>query len=223
MRITFLANRDLASNLALNILLPRLASHDLSLLLSSRVGSAAPRPAALGELALFEQELLEQILPSLNTGSGGHDSRFRTFPQMDHWLSTPGQELNTINSPEGLALLQSLEPDLMVSIRYGVILREPAIAVPRLGVLNLHSGLLPDYRGVMASFWALLRDEPVIGTTLHRITDSGIDQGDIIATTSLAVDPGKSYLWHVLGLYPEGCERILSAIDRLASGQVPPG
>ena len=104
-------------------------------------------------------------------------------------------------------------------VRYGGILREQAIALPRLGVINLHSGLLPDYRGVMATFRAMLNGEQEIGTTLHYISDPGIDTGDIIGTTSLTVDPQHSYLWHVLQLYPTACDRLFACVRQLAAGQ----
>ena len=87
-----------------------------------------------------------------------------------------------------------------------------------MGVINLHSGLLPDYRGVMATFRAMLNGEKHIGTTLHYISDPGIDTGDIINTTSLAVEPDRSYLWHVLNLYPAACELLLHCVEQLAGG-----
>jgi len=112
------------------------------------------------------------------------------------------------------------QPDLIISIRYGVILNDAVIEKSRLGVLNLHSGKLPDYRGVMATFWAMLNSEAYAGTTLHYIQNSRIDEGDIIASTELPIEANRSYLWHVLGLYPDGCETILKAVKRLEQSQV---
>ena len=110
---------------------------------------------------------------------------------------------------------ESSQPDLVVSLRYGVILKDPVISIPRFGVINLHSGILPDYKGVMATFRAMLNEEKLIGTTLHYINDASIDQGPVIGTTQLSVDTKKSYLWHVLQLYPKGVSLIASTIDSI--------
>ncbi len=119
--------------------------------------------------------------------------------------------------------LRQCDPDLIVSIRYRRILRDAAIGVPRQGVLNLHSGILPDYRGVMATFWAMLNDEVEIGTTLHRIVDSGIDTGPVIAISRTDTNFGESYLANVLKLYQDGCSSLAAAIADLDCGKTVAG
>jgi methionyl-tRNA formyltransferase len=199
LNITILANRDLASHLALNQLVPQLAAtHRLRIFLSSKVGGSRALPEELQKLAAFEQGLLGKL----------------SFANLPGKLET----LNQINSEAGLATLRASHPDLIVSIRYGGILREQVISIPALGVINLHSGLLPDYRGVMATFHAMLNGEAQIGTSLHFITDGSIDTGSIIEQTYLSVDPRNSYLWHVLQLYPDACQSLLKCIAQLNSG-----
>lgn len=219
MNIVILANRDIASNLSLNLLLPPLSEkHRVWVFLSDAVGSNVQRPAALDELKFFEQTLFnELIFPQLD--SAGRRGEWLTFNRLADLTEAPIRSMNRINSPDNLKMLASLDPDLVLSIRYGGILREAAISLPRLGVINLHSGLLPDYRGVMATFRALLAGESVIGTTLHRISDPGIDTGAIIATTEMPVRPGASYLWHVMALYPTACEKLIACVAALAAGE----
>jgi methionyl-tRNA formyltransferase len=106
-------------------------------------------------------------------------------------------------------------PDLIISVRFGLIIDEPIISIPPCGVINLHSGVLPEYRGVMATFRAMLNAEPLIGSTLHYIRDRGIDTGDIISIERIAVDPDCSYLLNVLRLYPQGCDQILRAVNAI--------
>ncbi|MEP5763506.1 MAG: formyl transferase [Halieaceae bacterium] len=218
MNITVLANRDLASNYALNLLLPTLAAdHSVQVYLSSAVGGTGQRPQELQQLKFFEQTLFNELLfPLLPATRGG---ALCSFEQLGQYTRTPIAELNRINSPQGLAQLRQSQADLILSIRYGGILKEEAIASAALGVINLHSGLLPDYRGVMATFRALLAGEREIGMTLHYISDPGIDTGAIIATTALPVEAGRSYLWHVLALYPEGCKKLLGCVASLAAGE----
>ena len=73
----------------------------------------------------------------------------------------------------------------------------------------------------MATFWALLHTEEEIGTTLHYISDGTIDTGAIIGNTHLPVTVGRSYLWHVLQLYPGACELLLRTVNEISAGQVP--
>ena len=228
MNITILTNKDLASCLALNYLLPRLRDHRPSVFLSSRVGSK-PLPSALQQLKFIEQDLFNQIVFPVLGAAERKSSHYLGFDQLGKELEGRLQELNQINEGDGLERFIATEPDLVLSIRYGVILKSAALAVPRHGVLNLHSGKLPDYKGVMASFWALLHEEKELGTTLHYIDDSSIDTGRIVGTSVLPVEPEQSYLWHVLSLYPRGCDTMIEAVaaidrgDALSASAQPPG
>jgi methionyl-tRNA formyltransferase len=123
------------------------------------------------------------------------------------------------DAPEGLAALTEAAPDLVISVRYRRILRDAAIAIPRHGVINLHSGVLPEYQGVMATFWAMLDGAATLGCTLHRVVDSGIDTGPIIGIAIRPADRKASYLRNVLALYPRGIDMLVAAVDALAAGR----
>lgn len=126
--------------------------------------------------------------------------------------------LNAVNDAD-FASLAGSAPDLIVSIRHMTILRETVYTLPKHGVINLHSGILPSYQGVMSSFWAMLNHEPQLGTTLHFIEDASIDTGAMIAQSRTAFNPEHSYLWNVLNLYHAGCELITGSIEKLANAQ----
>lgn len=217
MNIVLLLNNDIASNLALNLLLPSLQAHNIKLFLSSKVGGNSTRPQALQALAEFEQHgvyrALEQVQSSIE-----QLMNFKSYAEITQQYAIEIETLNQINSAEGMAKIQACSADLIISIRYGVILKKPVIALAKHGVINLHSGKLPNYRGVMATFWALLNGEKQLATSLHFIDDSTIDTGRIIANSTLSVQQDKSYLWHVLSLYVGGCQLIEQAINTLESG-----
>lgn len=219
MNITLLANRDLASNLALNHLLPGLADrHRLRVFLSDAVGGKAARAPELQHLKYFEQTLFNELLFPL-VDAGEQQGELLTFRGLERFTGGPVASLNGINRPEGLATLRDTAPDLVLSIRYGGILKDEAIGIPPLGVINLHSGALPDYRGVMATFQAMLAGETTIGTTLHYIRDAGIDTGDIIARTEQPLDKDSSYLANVLALYAPACEKLLACVAEVDRGE----
>ena len=110
----------------------------------------------------------------------------------------------------------------MVSIRYGRILHTEALSIPDRGVLNLHSGRLPTYRGVMATFRAMLAQDEDLCSTLHWIEDESIDTGRVISFQSHRRRPEACYLSNTLSLYPAGCEAVLEAVSILENrGNLP--
>jgi methionyl-tRNA formyltransferase len=226
MRILFLCNRDLASNLALNLLLPAFANHEVRVCLTESVGAIdRAEPAGRRELRAAEQTYPNEVLFPLIEGAKFADdgARHLTFGEVERLRGIPVEVLARPNDPPALAQARAYAPDLVVSVRYGAILRPDFLSIPRLGVLNLHSGLLPAYRGVLASFRALMNGDDEIGCTLHRISDATIDTGAVLATARLRVVPERSLLGSILALYPLGCALIADAIAQLERGSALPG
>lgn len=93
------------------------------------------------------------------------------------------------NSDAGVNLLKDLAPDVIVLGRTR-ILKPAVLAIPRLGVLNAHPGMLPEYRGVDVIYWALSTGGP-LGVTIH-FADRGIDTGNIVAQRTFDVRPGDT-------------------------------
>lgn len=209
MRLLLLTNRDFASYTALERLRPLLQSQNILVLQTTQVGMPQAVPRALRDLAKHEQGLLKAQLRL----SGGAD-----WPAVQNALSqqlaVPITTVAGVNQGKGFEILQSFQPDLMVSIRFGSILQPRAISVPSLGVINLHSGLLPDYRGVMATFWSLLHGRSHYGYSIHDIVDAGIDTGPIIQRETLPLDRKKDYLSQLLTLYQEAVPALARVIDQ---------
>jgi len=86
-----------------------------------------------------------------------------------------------------LERLKELAPDLIVVWSYSMILPPEIIRVPRLGCINLHGGLLPEYRGGHVMQWAIINGESETGVTLHYI-DEAIDTGPIIAKSKFPIE-----------------------------------
>lgn len=220
MRIVFLVNRDIESNFALNLLLPEIHQSTAGVFLSERVGAGnTALPRMLGQLAFIEQDLFNDLVfPLVDQASQGED-RFVGFGGLPRRFGIPVQTLTSLKDPSTLQRLRDLRADLFVSIRFGKILRDEALGLPPCGVLNLHSGLLPQYRGVLATFRALLNGDAEIGCTLHWIDSPGIDIGGIVETARVPVAKEHSLLWHILSLYRPGARLIMDAIRRLERGE----
>jgi methionyl-tRNA formyltransferase len=217
LNITLLTNSDLASNFALNALYRGLEPrHQLRVLLSARVGKQGTFPKALTDLAFAEQTLFNQIVfPALKQSE---DSKtrllsFDNFRQRGLFV----EQISSINCEQGQQVIREGQPDLIISIRFGLILKPAVLTIPKYGVLNLHSGKLPDYRGVMACFRAMQNNEVEHSSTLHYITDGSIDTGNIIDINTLALNYEASYLENMLNLYQGGVKQLLRAINTIES------
>jgi formyl transferase-like protein len=89
------------------------------------------------------------------------------------------------------APLRRLAPDVLVLLGADIV---PAavLAVPRLGTINAHYGLLPAYRGMNVAEWSVFRGDPV-GVTVHLV-DAGVDTGAVLLQEQTAVAPGETFV-----------------------------
>jgi len=219
MRIAFLVNRDIESNFALNLLLPVIHQNAVGIFVSERVGARTVPPRMLGQLAFIEQDLFNDLVFPLVEQTKLIDGRFAGFGELERRFGVPVQALASLKDQGSLHRLRDARADLFISIRFGMILGTEALGIPPSGVLNLHSGLLPRYRGVLATLRALLNGDTEIGCTLHWIDSPGIDVGRIVETARTAVAKEHSLLWHILSLYRPGARLIMNAIRRLERGE----
>ncbi len=97
----------------------------------------------------------------------------------------------TLNDPHVEQKLRELSPDLIVFTGGGII-RQPILSAAGAGIINCHSGILPEYRGMDVVEWALLQgDFNKVGCTAHFM-DTGLDTGDILKTDFVQPEPGES-------------------------------
>ena len=101
----------------------------------------------------------------------------------------PVVDVDSLETPEALARIGQLKPDLFV-FAGGAILRAPLLALPRLGTLNAHMGMLPFYRGMNVSEWAYFHGDPV-GCSVHLI-DPGIDTGNIVCVQAVRIGDART-------------------------------
>lgn len=123
-----------------------------------------------------------------------------------------------INHPDVLALAEKLQPDVIAVFGTSLI-RGPLLEKGRLGIVNLHGGLSPLYRGADCTFWALYNEEPEkVGCTLHFI-DAGIDSGDLIAHVCPEVRQGDDELTLFWRAVRDSAEVYAELFERLERGE----
>ena len=99
----------------------------------------------------------------------------------------PVRALTTINDPSYLRTLSLRGVEVLLSVAAPEIFRSAALSAAPLA-LNVHCGKLPEYRGMMPTFWALHRGEQEITITVHTMGEK-IDRGDVLAEYPVAVLP----------------------------------
>lgn len=105
------------------------------------------------------------------------------YPSLAEFASSEGLPVyqpQDVNASSFYKKLAEYEPDLGIMAGYNQILRSEILDLPRNGMLNLHGGKLPEYRGASTLNWMIINGESEGGVTI-LFADEGIDTGDIVA------------------------------------------
>ena len=123
-----------------------------------------------------------------------------------------------INNPKSIKNIERFKPDILVSILGNQIFKKPIINFAPMGILNLHSSLLPKYRGLMPTFWVLKNNEKKTGVSVFYV-DEGIDSGPIISQIEVSID-NKSQRDLIEITKKIGMEAISKSIDQIHKNNV---
>ncbi len=153
----------------------------------------------------------------------GRDLQLQPTPvkQLATSLGLPVWQPEKARSPESLAVLRELAPDLIVVVAYGQLLPTSLLEIPRLGCLNLHTSLLPRWRGAAPIQWSIAAGDAMTGVTVMRM-DAGLDTGPMLATRTtgiLETDTGvtlQDRLGHL------GAELLVEVLPEYLAGHLPP-
>lgn len=116
-----------------------------------------------------------------------------------------------------LEIIQSIAPDVIVVVAFGKILPLSILSVPRLGCVNVHGSLLPQYRGSAPIQWTVLNGDKVTGVTT-MLMNEGIDTGDIldVETTEVGENETSGELFDRLMVM--GAELLPKTLEKLENG-----
>ena len=90
------------------------------------------------------------------------------------------------NNPEFIEEMKKLNPDVICVVAYGKILPQELLDIPKLGCINVHGSLLPQYRGAAPIQWAVLNGDKTTGVTTMYM-DAGMDTGDMILKEEVTI------------------------------------
>ena len=121
---------------------------------------------------------------------------------------------------DGVEDLRALKPELCVTAAFGQILSQEILDIPTIGTVNVHSSLLPKYRGSAPINWAIIQGETLTGVTT-MMTDKGLDTGDILLQRETPILEGETAEELTRRMAPIGAELLLETLRRLEAGNCP--
>jgi len=173
------------------------------------------RTFGVKEAAVLSAKVIQyKLMDKLKHGKG---ERFYSLTALLDKYDIPYTNETDLNSPESLARLRAWKTDLIISVSCPQIFKKDLIELPPLGCLNLHGSLLPDYRGVMPSFWVLANSEREAGITLFFVNEK-IDAGDVLVQRKYRIEPGDTLDSLIARSKLMGSEMVLEAIDKIEKG-----
>jgi methionyl-tRNA formyltransferase len=132
------------------------------------------------------------------------------------WETSKPRSLREAPARDAIA---HVAPDVMVVAAYGLILPPEALAIPRLGCLNVHASLLPRWRGAAPIQRAILAGDARSGIAIMRM-DEGLDTGPVLLEQAIDIGPretGGSLTARLAGLGSQAIVEALAGIERLAA------
>lgn len=117
-----------------------------------------------------------------------------------------------------LRQIRDLQPDLGVVVAFGRILPDALLAIPRLGMINVHASVLPRYRGAAPIQRAVLAGDAETGVTIMRV-ETELDAGPTFAVATVLIPPDATSGDVERTLAHRGAQLLLPVVDDLAAGR----
>lgn len=147
----------------------------------------------------------------------GHKVVFSPVKEYALTENIPVYQPASMRDGEALDRIRELAPELTVVAAYGKILPEEILAVPPCGSINVHSSLLPKYRGAAPINWAILNGETETGVSIMYMAKE-LDAGDVILQKSTPIGPEEDAGTLTARLAQLGAEALSEAVSALADG-----
>lgn len=145
--------------------------------------------------------------------------RGRSVERVAERHGVPSEVVRDVNDEGFLDRLRQLGAEVLVSVGCPQLFRKPLIELPPLGCLNVHGALLPEYRGVLPSFWMLANAETVAGVSVFFV-DEAIDAGELCGRRSFEIRPGESLDAFIRRSKAEAADLVLDVLGQIEEGTI---
>ena len=147
----------------------------------------------------------------------GHKMAFSPVKEYALTVGVPVYQPLKMRDGEALGIVRELAPELIVVAAYGKILPEDILNVPPYGSINVHSSILPKYRGAAPINWAILNGERVTGVSIMYMARE-LDAGDVILCRETPIDPDEDAQALTARLALLGADALAEAVEQLKNG-----
>ncbi|MCH8815021.1 MAG: methionyl-tRNA formyltransferase [Chloroflexi bacterium] len=125
----------------------------------------------------------------------------------------------TLRDAEAVTQIAALQPEAIVTVAYGQILRQEVLDIPPKGVLNIHPSLLPRWRGASPVPAAILNGDETTGVTI-MLMDAGMDTGDILSQTEYRIEDSHTAGALLEELSTVGAELLSQTLNQWLNGEI---
>lgn len=120
-----------------------------------------------------------------------------------------------------LEKLRQAQADAFVVVAYGQILSQEILDMPKLGCINVHGSLLPEYRGAAPIQWSIFHGEAKTGITT-MLMDEGLDTGDMLLKAETPIELLDNTFDLAIKLANQGADLLIETLQKLAKDEITP-
>lgn len=167
-----------------------------------------------------EHEILAVVTQPDKPKGRGHEMAFPPVKEVALEAGIPVLQPQKAKEEAFLEEIRHLNPDIILVAAYGKLLPKTLLDLPKFGCINVHTSLLPKYRGASPIQWAVLNGDKTSGVTIMHMEET-MDTGAIILSEEIALDPDETAGTLHDKLAEISGPLLLSAIKALEDGTAP--
>lgn len=163
------------------------------------------------------------VITQPDRATGRHRNRLTPPPVKEAALELglPVHQPASLRDPDAVARLRALQPEVVVVVAYGQILRQDVLGIPPRGVINVHASLLPKYRGASPITAAILAGDEETGVSI-MLMDAGMDTGPVLAQRLEGISPHDTTGSLSSRLAKLGADLLADTLPRWLGGEIEP-
>ena len=146
-------------------------------------------------------------------------NKIRSIASCSRFIEGKVIQITDPNTDDVINYIKNNSIDLVLSYSAPNVFGSRLLSAPKMGCINLHCSLLPNFAGILPSFWTLYKNETSTGATVHYM-DSKIDNGKILGQVELQIDRNATLVEVVKSTKRLGGLLVCDVIKKLMSGDI---
>lgn len=187
-----------------------------------KVVIASSSPVAIPLISALNASSTHQLLslltnPDKATGRGMHV----VANELATWTESLGINIQKPeNNDELKKIIESIKPEVVITIAYGRIIPHELLEIPKYGWINVHFSLLPRWRGAAPVQWAILNGDKQTGITVFKL-DKGMDTGPVYLEQATPINDDENSDGLLKRLSQIGSDLAINSLELISEGVTP--